>query len=65
MFITSKSSREYGNDCLIYKEKILTEIADLYQVTTITKIMGSWIDNDVTVQINEFESEDAAREYME
>lgn len=65
MFIVSKSSEECIGSRIIFKEKILTMMDDLYQVVTITKTRGIWIDDDIAVQVNEFESEEAAREYME
>lgn len=65
MFITCKSKQERGNECPIHTEQILTEILGSYQVTTITKRIGSWVDTDAEVRVNEFESEESAREYME
>lgn len=65
MVITNKSSSEYGNDCMIYTEMVLIQIADTYQVITLKKYVGSRVDGEVDTYVQEFESEDDARKYME
>lgn len=64
MFIAIKEEKDYGNDCIIYKQSILTQIGDLFYVTKIKKYLGDWTNNKIDSCTYEYNTEEEARENM-
>ena len=60
----SKEKEEYGNDCMIYKKVIMTDIEDKYVVITLTRASG-WVDNGVEIEKKEFDSYKEAKKYFD